>query len=238
LTTGASAADRPGGSETAEIAFISILKFVYSTVQSQGSNLRKSLRGQFTFHARLGEPMRLTAFIFCFSFMCLSSVLGQPEKYPDLKVGDDYIDFLLPYATKDSIGMQDLHLATLVGPKLIVLAFYPADWSGGCTKEVCTMRDNIGDLSKLNADVIAISGDYVYSHHEWAKFHTLPFILGSDHKHEVAAKYKSFNESTGYNKRTVYVIDTKGKIAYFDLMYSTKDLSSFTKLQDALKRLQ
>ncbi len=182
--------------------------------------------------------MRIAVYCLFLSIACLSSVLGQIDKYPDLKIGDAYLDFSLPYATKDSVGMQDLHLASLIGPKLIILAFYPADWSGGCTKEVCTMRDNFGDLSKLNADVIAISGDYVYSHHEWAKFHTLPFMLASDHKHEVSARYKSFNESTGYNKRTVYVIDTKGKIVYMDLMYSTKDLVSFTKLQDALKQAQ
>lgn len=182
--------------------------------------------------------MRRSAILFVIVMLAACLAAAQSDRYPDFKVGDGYADFSLPYATKDSVGMQDLTLSNQIGTKIVVLAFYPADWSGGCTKELCTLRDNFSDLAKLNADVIAVSGDYVYSHHEWAKFHSLPFILASDHKHDVSARYKSFNESTGYNKRTVYVIDTKGKIAYIDLMYSTKDLTSFTKLQDALKLLQ
>lgn len=182
--------------------------------------------------------MRVTLTIFIGVILCYSFAIGQLDRYPELKLGDDFPDFALPYATKDSVAMEDIRLSSIIGKKNVILAFYPADWSGGCTKEVCTMRDNFSELSKLNADVIGISGDYAYSHHEWAKFHSLPFILASDHKHEVAAIYKSYNETTGYNKRTVYVINTKGKLAYIDLMYSTKDLTSFNKLQDALKQLQ
>jgi len=153
------------------------------------------------------------------------------------KVGDAAPDFSLSYATKDSVAPEDLKLSEQVGKKNIVLAFYPADWSGGCTKEVCTMRDNFADLGKLNADVIAISGDYEYSHHEWAKDLNLPFRLASDHFHKVAAAYASYNPESGFNRRTVYVIDKKGKIAYIDLKYSPRDMDSFNKLQAALKSL-
>jgi peroxiredoxin len=120
----------------------------------------------------------------------------------------------------------------------LVLAFYPADWSGGCTKEVCTLRDNFSALGELNADVIGISGDYVFSHYEWAKHHNLPFRLASDHNHDVARRYGSFNEAAGYNRRTVFVVDRSGKIAYADLAYSTRDATSFEKLQAALKGMK
>lgn len=182
--------------------------------------------------------MRTFATIILGILICSSISFAQTERYPELKVGDMAPDFDLPFATKDSLGTSDIRLSTLVGEKNIVLAFYPADWSGGCTKEICTLRDNFSDLAKLNSNVIGISGDYVYTHHEWAKHHNLPFILASDHKHEVASRYRSFNETTGYNKRTVYVVNKEGKIAYIDLMYSTKDMTSFDKLQDALKDLQ
>src|SRR5215471_16752546 len=124
-----------------------------------------------------------------------------------LKVGDRAPDFRLPYATRDSVADDSLSLATLVGKRNVVLAFYPADWSGGCTKEVCTLRDNFTQLASLNADVVGISGDYVFSHHEWAVHHNLPFKLASDHKHEVARKYGSYMEPYGFNKRTVFVVD-------------------------------
>ncbi|MBI1807254.1 MAG: peroxiredoxin [Ignavibacteria bacterium] len=164
--------------------------------------------------------------------------LLYPQVTENLKVGDEAPDFSLPYATKDSIGSYDLRLSSLFGKQSIILAFYPADWSGECTKEVCTLRDNFPDLSKLNAEILAVSGDYEYSHHEWAKHHNLPFKLIADHKHEVAKTYGSFNEAAGYNKRTVYVIDKQGKIAYIDLSYSVRDMNSFQKLQAALKDLQ
>src|SRR4051812_30383280 len=79
------------------------------------------------------------------------------------KVGDPAPDFSLPYATRDSVADDSLSLSRLTGSnKAVVLAFYPADWSGGCTKEVCTLRDNFTQLGALNADVIGISGDYVF----------------------------------------------------------------------------
>ena len=155
-----------------------------------------------------------------------------------LKVGDAAPDFSLPYATKDSVAGDDLVLSSLFGRKNILLCFYPADWSGGCTKEVCSLRDDFTNLSGLNAEILPISGDYEYSHHEWAKFHNLQFKLISDHRHKTAAQYNSYNADQGFNHRTVFLIDKKGKIAYLDLHYSVRDSKSFDKLKEALKNLQ
>jgi peroxiredoxin len=155
-----------------------------------------------------------------------------------LRVGDTAPDFSLPYATRDSVASNPLQLSSLVGKRNIVLAFYPADWSGGCTKEVCTLRDNFSMLGAVNADVIAISGDYIFSHYEWAKFHNLPFRLASDHDHAVAKKYGTYDAPSGYNHRTVFVIDRQGKLGYIDLKYSPRDSVSFEKLQLALKGMK
>lgn len=160
-------------------------------------------------------------------------VLADTSNAP--KVGDPAPDFQLPYATRDSVADDSLRLSALVGKRNIVLAFYPADWSGGCTKEVCTLRDNFSSLGAVNADVIGISGDYVFSHHEWAKHHNLPFRLASDHSHAVAKTYGSYYDQYGFNRRTVFVVDKQGKIAYEDLAYSSRDSVSFNKLQSALK---
>ena len=143
------------------------------------------------------------------------------------KVGDPAPDFNLPYATRDSIAGDSLRLSSFVGKRNVVLAFYPADWSGGCTREVCTFRDNFGTLGAVNAEVIGISGDYVFSHFEWAKHHNLPFRLASDHNHAVAKAYGSYYEAYGLNRRTVFVVNKTGKVAYTDLAYSTRDSVSF-----------
>lgn len=160
-----------------------------------------------------------------------------PPPPAPLKVGDPAPNFTLPYATRDSVARDSLKLSALLGKGSVVLAFYPADWSGGCTKEVCMLRDNFAALGALHADIVGISGDYVFSHHEWAKHHDLPFRLASDHNHAVAKQYGSHIDAVGYNRRTVYAIDKTGKIAYFDLAYSVRDTVSFGKLQDALKRM-
>ena len=163
---------------------------------------------------------------------------GTPAAGAAPQVGDAAPDFSLPYATRDSVAKDRLVLSSLVGKHNLVIAFYPADWSGGCTKEVCTFRDSFTALGELNADVIGISGDYVYSHHEWAKHHGLPFRLAADHDHAAARKYGSYNEESGYNRRTVFVVDKAGKIAYADLAYNARDTASFDKLKAALQKLK
>ncbi len=85
---------------------------------------------------------------------------------------------------------------------------------------------------------MAISGDYVWSHHEWAKSLNLPFKLLSDHAHLVAKLYGSFNEKSLFNRRTVFVIDKHGTIVYSNLEYSVGDLRDFEKLKSALANVQ
>jgi len=179
--------------------------------------------------------MKTVAHVIWFLFM---TVLLHAQENTSPVVGAPAPDFALPYATKDSVAKTPLKLGDLIGSRAIVLAFYPADWSPGCTKELCTMRDNFAALSDLDADILAISGDYVWSHHEWAKLHSFPFRLLSDHAHTVAKKYASLNEKTLTNKRTVFVIDNSGKIAYADMAYSVADLKDFEELKAALAALK
>ena len=171
----------------------------------------------------------------------LSVTLGAiavAQSNPEIKVGQVAPDFSLAYATRDSIVRTPLQLSKAVGGHSIILAFFPADWSGGCTKEMCTMRDDFQELSKLDGELLAISGDYVFAHHAWAQEQNFQFKLLSDHMHTVARLYDSYNEQSGYNKRTVFVIDKQGKIAYEDLEYSVADNDDFARLKDALKKLQ
>lgn len=156
------------------------------------------------------------------------------------KVGQAAPDFRLPYATMEKIYLkpeEHLSLASLRG-KNVILAFYPADWSGGCTKEVCTLRDTFAELAKLNATVLGISGDYVFSHHEWAKFHKLQFPLLSDHDHKIARLYGSFNEAVGYNKRTVFLIDKDGVVRYVNLDFKAGDMNDYNRLREELTKLK
>jgi peroxiredoxin len=156
------------------------------------------------------------------------------------KVGEAAPDFKLPYATQEKLFMkpdEQMSLSSLRG-KNVILAFYPADWSGGCTQEVCTLRDTFAELSKLNATVLGISGDYVFSHQEWAKFHKLQFPLLSDHDHHVAKAYDSYMEQVGFNKRTIYLIDKDGIVRYVNLAFKAGDKKDYDALRAELEKLK
>jgi peroxiredoxin Q/BCP len=156
------------------------------------------------------------------------------------KVGEAAPDFKLPYATQDKLVLkpeEQMSLSSQRG-KNVILAFYPADWSGGCTTEVCTLRDTFAELSKLNATVLAISGDYVFSHQEWAKHHNLQFPLLSDHDHRVAKMYDSFNADYGFNKRTIYLIDKDGVVRYVNLAFKAGDKKDYDALRAELEKLK
>ena len=173
------------------------------------------------------NKLLLVFFICCFSLLSFSQ-----ER---LKIGDEAPDFLLPYATKDTIVFSGIKLSDAVMYGNAILTFYPADWSSGYTKEVCSFRDNFMRLSDINIQILAISGDYVFSHKEWAKYHNLPFKLLSDHDHSVAKKYFSYDEEKGYNKRTVFVIGKNLKILYIDYDYKVNDEKDFNDLLNSLK---
>lgn len=176
-------------------------------------------------------PPLLHATLFALCAFCVSIADAQVE------VGQSAPDFALRFATKDSIASEPVRLSSFAGRRHVLVAFYPADFSGGCTKEVCSFRDAITSFEELDVEVLAISGDYVYAHHAWAKELSLPFRLLSDHDHAVAKTYYSFNASSGYNRRTVFVIDRNGRIAYADLEYSVRDDTDFKALQAAIAQL-
>lgn len=156
------------------------------------------------------------------------------------EIGKAAPDFSLPYATQEKIFLDPKEYLSLSSQKgkNVILAFYPADWSSGCTKEVCTLRDTFAELSKLNATVLGVSGDYVFSHFEWAKFHKLQFPLLSDHDHQVARLYGSFSEENGFNKRTVFLIDKEGIVRYSNLAFKAGDAKDYAALRAELEKLK
>lgn len=166
---------------------------------------------------------------------------GKPGDNEGPAVGQSAPDFELPWATQEKLYTSRnewLKLSSLQGSNVIV-AFYPADWSGGCTTEVCTFRDSWNDLGKLDAKLLAISGDYVFSHQEWAKHHKLDFPLLQDHDHAVAKLYGSYQPAFGgINKRTVYLIDKKGIVRYKNLAFKAGAKEDYEALRAALMKLQ
>jgi len=94
-------------------------------------------------------------------------------------------------------------LADLIGQKNVVLYFYPAAMTGGCTKQACSYRDHLPDFEKYDAVVVGISGDDVASLKAFRKAETLNFTLLSDQNGEIAKKYGVPVKEGGSIKRTI-----------------------------------
>jgi thioredoxin-dependent peroxiredoxin len=73
-----------------------------------------------------------------------------------------------------------------VGKKIVVLYFYPADFTGGCTKQACGFRDNLSGLASKNVEVVGVSGDSAKTHTMFKAHEKLNFTLLADEKGELA----------------------------------------------------
>ena len=105
---------------------------------------------------------------------------------------------------------KTLHLAALKG-KSVVVYFYPADETPGCTKEACSFRDAWKELSATGAIMIGISTDSEASHKKFADHWKLPFHLVSDPKGEIAAKF-GVPVQDKYIGRQTFVIGADGNV--------------------------
>ena len=130
-----------------------------------------------------------------------------------LEPGDEAPDFTLP----DADGKQ-VSLSSLRGQQVIVY-FYPAAMTPGCTKEACDFRDSIQSLAAAGVTVLGISPD---KPDRLAKFRDrdhLNFPLLSDPDHTVEQAYGAYGEKTLYGKTTIgvirstFLVDEQGKIA-------------------------
>jgi len=123
-----------------------------------------------------------------------------------LKLNDPAPDFTLT----DEEG-ADFTLSAHGGEK-VLLVFYPGDNTPVCTKQLCDYRDGVEAFAGLGVRVVGISKDDAQSHRAFRKKHQLPFILLSDGKLEVAAKYDS--KGMMGMKRSVFLVDEAGLIRY------------------------
>ena len=94
----------------------------------------------------------------------------------------------------------------------VVLYFYPADNTPGCTAEACSFRDNYEDFTDAGAVVIGVSGDSLESHDGFAAKHSLPFTLVTDGDGSIRKAF-GVKKSLGIiDGRVTFVIDPEGVV--------------------------
>lgn len=140
-----------------------------------------------------------------------------------IKVGDKAPDFTLPDENGNPVKVSSFR------GKRVVLYFYPADDTPGCTAQACGFRDNMDEIEEKNAVVIGISPDNAHSHQKFRTKYDLPFTLLSDLDHSVAKKYGAWGEKTSFGKKSVglirsqFIIDEHGKVVDAQVKVKAKE---------------
>lgn len=167
-------------------------------------------------------PFNIIAVCFAVSVFLISSATAQ-----ELNVGDK----TTPFSAVSDRGVV-WKAADVLEKKNLVLYFYPAAMTGGCTKQACAYRDDFHQIDSLDAIVVGVSGDAVKNLHLFKQQHNLNFTLLSDPDGKIAKKFGVPNtqeaktierEIDGINyqltrmstsSRWTFVLDKQGKIVY------------------------
>jgi peroxiredoxin Q/BCP len=166
------------------------------------------------------------------------STLGPPTAVmvsgPD--VGRRAPLFRLPWANKDGVGPADQpYDLSLDRGKTVVLAFFPRDFTSGCTAEMRTFAEQYDSLFGPDVVLVGISTDSLATHTRFAASLNLPFRLLSDPTQGVARRYAAGDRS-GYLRRVVYVIGADGKVRYRNLRFNALDPKHYADLGAAVRR--
>ena len=136
--------------------------------------------------------------------VAITAVRAADQTMPS--VGQVAPTFTLPSQDGSQISLDSFR------GKWVVLYFYPKDMTPGCTKQLCAIRDDYSQFQEKNAKVFGVNPGDKSSHRKFIEKHKFQFPLLIDEKRAVAKQYGC--DSWPMLKRTVYVIDTKGKIIY------------------------
>lgn len=129
------------------------------------------------------------------------------------QVGQQAPDAVLVSGDRKQVRLNDFR------GKTTVLAFFPAAFTGVCTKEMCRFRDDLSRLSTLGAQVIGISADTPFVQAEFARQNKLTFPLLSDFNHQAMKAFGVYDGNflgllDGTAKRSVFVLNGKGTVVY------------------------
>jgi peroxiredoxin len=158
---------------------------------------------------------------------------GEAEN-EGLPVGQKAPDFSLPDASGTPVKLSDFQGRNLI------LVFYPLDWSPACSDQLSLYQSELEEFEGLNARLLCISVDSIYSHGAWAAVRGLTFPLLSDFhpKGQVARQYGVMRDSDGFSERALYIIDTQGTIQYKYVSPKLHQIPDIYKLLNQLKQLQ
>ena len=156
-------------------------------------------------------------------------VRGGPE------VGRRAPDFTLPWAGRDGVGpTESPYQLWRDRGKTVVIAFYPRDFTSGCTAQMRTFTEQYDSLFGADVVVVGVNTDSLTTHSRFARSLGVPFRLLSDPGQQVAKKYGS-SDNNGFPKRTVFVVGPDGRVAYRNLKFNALDPNHYAELGAAVR---
>ena len=161
-----------------------------------------------------------------------------------LTVGETAPDFKL--TTLGEEGPKHITLSENLGQPTVLL-FVPMAFTSVCTKELCSVTEEISEYESLDAKIIAISGDSPFAQAAWAEKEGIKLTLASDYEHNVAKEYGIAYESFlpeknltmgGVPKRSAFVIDANGIIQYAESSDDPAKVPDFEGIKSKLVELK
>ena len=134
-------------------------------------------------------------------------------------------------------------LQNFIGKSNVLLLFFPQAFTGVCTKELCSVRDELSVYENVNANVLGISVDSPFTLAAFKSQQQYNFTLLSDFNKEVSNLYGCIYDSftdmgmKGVSKRAAFIIDKQGVIQYAEVLESAGDIPDFDKIKEVLSHL-
>ena len=150
-----------------------------------------------------------------------------------IEIGQSAPDFTLFDSEKKQVTLSGLK-----GHNILLL-FFPLAFTSTCTKELCSVRDNIAWYNSADAKVFGISVDALHTLAKYKEDQHLNFTLLSDFNKDVSRLYESIYEMFGYNmrgvsKRSAFVIDKSGIVRYAEVLDNAAEVPDFEAIQQVL----
>ena len=150
-----------------------------------------------------------------------------------LSIGDLAPDFKMYSTEKKEISLSDYR-----GKKVVVL-FFPLAFTGVCTAELCSLRDDIASYEGLDAEILAISVDSPFTLGKFKEDQKLPFQLLSDFNKTTSEAYGALYETfvlglKGVSKRSAFVVDADGILTYAEILENAGEIPNFDLVKAAL----
>ena len=156
---------------------------------------------------------------------------------PEVEVGRVAPDFTIQVADSAGVRAEPLRLSSLRG-KVVVLAFYPADRSSGCTHQLTKFRDEYAKMFGPGTVVLPVSVDSASTHASWAAEMKFPFALGVDSDLSLAKQYGSWTPGRTTSMRTVFVIGKDGTILWRNMRFPALSENAYTELAAEVAKAQ